>query len=394
MNTKRSHRPLTSGLWIESAKPVGRALQTVKSGTLAGLARRNSDGAKMLVTNLHVMAGLNSGMFRDPLGTEEMYQELVDPSKKVGDSLAWVQLVEGQDNTADLAMCELEAGVDAEFILHDSPHSRRQVIEGVKEPKEGMTLTMMGAVGGEGTVTVKAVGETRTVGGKTFTGVVRLDSSQRPNMPGDSGSACLFKESDGRYRMACIAFARATSTGVETWAFPASVAERELGITFGVPKKEQLRNGINLASKHLLRSTGPALKPNSSTGTIEEDWDTVVAGQTVGDAPIVCVVPTTGSITKGTPVTDRMGVTYTPVRLPGGLSAYKYFQPNNDQYAEIVASSITHDRNGSPKSTTSWARVKFIDKEQDQHYQDVADLEVRKINNGVLRSVRLNSSTR
>ena len=360
-------------------KPVGSALQALQSGTLTGLARRNSDGAKMLVTNLHVMASLNNGMFRDPLSTEEMYQELVDASKKVGDSLAWVQLVDGQDNTADLAMCELEAGVDAEFILHDSPHSRRQVIEGVKEPTTGMTLTMMGAVGGEGTVTVKAIGETRTIGGKTFTGVVRLDSSQRPNMPGDSGSACLFKENDGRYRMACIAFARATSTGFETWAFPVSVAEREMGITFGVPKKEQLRDGIDLASKHLLRSTGPALKPNSSTGAIEEDWSTVVAGQTVGDAPIVCVVPTTGAITNGTPVTDRMGVTYTPVRLQGGLSAYKYFQPNNDHYAEIVESRIIHDRNSSPKTTTSWVRVKFIDKEQDQHYQDIMEMEVRKI---------------
>ena len=146
-----------------------------------------------------------------------------------------------------------------------------------------------------------------------------------------------------------------------------------------MPNKQQLLNGIDLACKHLLRSTGPALKPNSSTGSIEEDWNTVIAGQTVGDAPIVCVVPIAGAITKGTPVTDQMGVTYTPVRLPGGLPAYKYFQPNNDHYATILDSRITHDRNSSPKTTTGWVRVKFIDKEQDAPYQDIADLEVRKI---------------
>ena len=146
-----------------------------------------------------------------------------------------------------------------------------------------------------------------------------------------------------------------------------------------MPTKEQLRDGINLASKHLLRSTDPTLKPNTSTGAVEEDWDSVVVGQSVGDAPIVCVVPNTGSITKGTPVTDRMGVTYTPVRLPGGLSAYKYFQPNNDYYATIVDNRLTHSRTSFPKTTTGWVRVKFIDKERPAGSQDVMELEVRKV---------------
>ena len=145
-----------------------------------------------------------------------------------------------------------------------------------------------------------------------------------------------------------------------------------------MPTKIQLLDGINLASKHLLRSTGPSLKPNSSTGAIEEDWETVVVGQSVGDAPIICVVPTTGTIGKQSQVTDVKGVTYTPVRLPGGLSAYKYFQPNNDHYATILDSRITHNWNGSPKTTTSWVRVKYIDKDQPDNSQDIIELEVRK----------------
>ena len=104
------------------------------------------------------------------------------------------------------------------------------------------------------------------------------------------------------------------------------------------------------------------LVPNRETGAIEENWNEMIAGQTPGDAPLVCVVPDGGVIQSGAPVTDLMGVTYTPVRLPGGLSAYRNFQPNNDHYAKIVESNITDDLNSSPKTTTAWAKGRFIDK--------------------------------
>ena len=275
-------------------------------------------------------------------------------------------------------MCELLPGVDAKFALHNHPdHDMRPVLAGVMEPTVDMELTVLGAGNGEGTVTVKQIDQTRLVDGVRFTGVTILDSSQRPILPGDSGAPCLFRHNAGRYRMSCIVLST-RGDGREGSAFRASIAERELGITFG-DRKKRLLDGIDLASKHLLRSTGPSLKPNSSTGAIEEDWSTVVAGQSAGDAPIVCVVPTTGTIAKGSPVTDAQGVTYTPVRLSGGLSAYRYFQPNNDHYAEILDSRITHERDSSPKTTTAWARVKFIDREQEAPYRDVADLEVRRM---------------
>ncbi len=51
------HRPLVSGIGIVSARRVNNQLQTITIGTLTGLATRNSDGKKMLVTNSHVMTG-------------------------------------------------------------------------------------------------------------------------------------------------------------------------------------------------------------------------------------------------------------------------------------------------------------------------------------------------
>ena len=43
------HRPLTAGIGVSDSDGT--------QGTLTGLATRRSDGKKVLVTNLHVMAG-------------------------------------------------------------------------------------------------------------------------------------------------------------------------------------------------------------------------------------------------------------------------------------------------------------------------------------------------
>ena len=108
-----------------------------------------------------------------------------------------------------------------------------------------------------------------------------------------------------------------------------------------MPTKAQLINGINLASAHLVRSVGPGLSAEPNTGAIVPDPTIAVVGQTVGDAPIVCVVPLPGSIiSHDSPVADEMGVTYTPVRLSDGLDGYKYYQPNNNYYAQIEAGRL------------------------------------------------------
>ena len=88
------------------------------------------------------------------------------------------------------------------------------------------------ASGGEGTVTVKNINDTERVDGRDFTGLVVLDARQRPIKPGDSGSACLSRVRDDRYKMSCIVFTRA-GNGFDGRAIPASVAESVLGITFG-----------------------------------------------------------------------------------------------------------------------------------------------------------------
>ena len=148
--TRDKHRPLVSGLLILSRIGATNTVH-VGSGTLTGLATRDSNGKKVLVTNLHVMAGDDDdGDFRNPSGTENMYQGLGNPRDKVGSSLVWEPLSFTGDNYVDVAMCELEDGVAAEFTLHDSPeHSDRKIIAGVVEPTKGMELTLLGALTGE-----------------------------------------------------------------------------------------------------------------------------------------------------------------------------------------------------------------------------------------------------
>ncbi len=51
--TRAYHRPLVSRIMVITAKQVENRIQNIGGGTLTGLATRNSDGKKMLVTNLH-----------------------------------------------------------------------------------------------------------------------------------------------------------------------------------------------------------------------------------------------------------------------------------------------------------------------------------------------------
>lgn len=279
--TNAYHRPLRSGIEIRSGKRVGGRLQSIGGGgTLTGLATRNSDGQKVLVTNLHVMTG---SVQTNPSGVEEMHQEAVAANKKVGsipawdpDNPAWVPILAGdnQSNVADVAYCELDENVDVNFTLHDHPtHTSRQIIEGVVEPvdddKNPMKLTMLGAVGGEGTVTVDEVNDTEVVNGRRFTGLTILDTSKRPVQPGDSGAACLSKVGENQYKMSCIEFASILPAGHQTWAFPASVAQRKLGITFGN------RPPVAKASVSSSRPNPGATVTLNGSGSADPDQDTL-----------------------------------------------------------------------------------------------------------------------
>ena len=192
--TNTEHGKLVSGLQIWAAKRVNGTLRPVVGpGTLTGLATRDSDGTKVLVTNLHVMTGTGRV---NPSGGEEMYHESVSANKKVGtvpvwdsNSPAWIPMVfgQGKTNVADVAICTLESGVDAEFAMHDSTdHSgaSRKIIEGVVEPKKGMQLTVLSAAGGEGTVTVRDIGDNEKIRDRNFVGLVTINAGQRLLQPG------------------------------------------------------------------------------------------------------------------------------------------------------------------------------------------------------------------
>ncbi len=222
--TNASHTTLLAGIGILASN--GNAGSPKGIGTLTGLATRDSDGEKVLVTNLHVVS-VNTWTIS---GGEVIYQG----GNKVGQIHSSIKVTSGGYNIADVATCEILSGVDAEFTLHDHPtHSQRTVVAGVVDPTEGMVLTMLGAKSGESTVTVKEINQIKQVDKFEFTGVTILDCSQEPVSHGDSGSPCLFSSSPSHYQMSCILFARHGIDDSIGYAFPASVAEKLLGITFG-----------------------------------------------------------------------------------------------------------------------------------------------------------------
>lgn len=231
------HRPVTSGLRIESAKMVNGVPEYTNFGTLTGLATRNSDGAKVLVTNKHVMTN-------DPdiilVGGEEMYQPTVARGHRLGklvddpNNPSHLPIEAVYDNIADIAYCLLDEDVETEFAMHDDgSHTNRLIAGKTKEPRPEMELTVLGAIGGEGVVTVCEVNQDLDMGGWGYKGITILDGSKRPIKRGDSGAPCLFRVKDDLYFMSCILFAKETLDDTIGYAFPASVAEKELGITFG-----------------------------------------------------------------------------------------------------------------------------------------------------------------
>ena len=74
--TRELHRPLQSGIKITSRRGGPLSTTYVGGGSLGALATRY-DGRKVLVTNLHVMAGITESggneFLRNPVGDEKMF---------------------------------------------------------------------------------------------------------------------------------------------------------------------------------------------------------------------------------------------------------------------------------------------------------------------------------
>ena len=146
---------------------------------------------------------------------------------------------------------ELDPCVEASFAPHNGNHNMGIVRPGLASFKENTTLTVLGGVSGEISAVVESISLTVPVPANSggmgtnlrFEGVVRLRSTTKPFKSGDSGDPCLAPDPDnpGVYRMSCIFFAALDDQDEDEdedssyigFAFPAWVAQQEMGITFG-----------------------------------------------------------------------------------------------------------------------------------------------------------------
>ena len=138
MRPWKQHRPLLCGLRIAAVSKNDDGTYTeVNKGTMGALAIRTSDNRKVLVTCHHVMA---DGIINNAASGVEMHQpDFTDriggtatysATTKVGtllDKVDWTNL----PNEVDVAICDLEPGVDAKHLLHLDPvHTARKIIQG------------------------------------------------------------------------------------------------------------------------------------------------------------------------------------------------------------------------------------------------------------------------
>ncbi len=256
---------LMAGLRIESGIPKPKRtnpsnIDAVGGGTLTGLATRNSDGAKVLVTCQHVMAGHDfrppfdskgqpTPYYQDAKGTEIMYHPTRASSNVVGTDLDMEPLTSSIDvhNRVDFAACEVKSGVKVGYLIHDPNHSGangthavRKIVSGVVEPEDAYTknldVVILGAETGESTSRVVVYDQitTRPIGGQTFRGVTHLSMPTTPVERGDSGGPALVKIQDGVYRMLGMVFGTDNELN-RVLVIPASTVQTEAGIVFGEP---------------------------------------------------------------------------------------------------------------------------------------------------------------
>ena len=141
---KARHRPLRGGIQvipgdvkytkdgnIESISQV-QTLQSEWVGTLSGLAIRNLDQVKVLVTNLHVLVGLSDpeGHYRNKTGREELFQGSLVEGDRVGGTVTGEIDLTGT-NEIDAGYCPLQSGVLVNYTLHDHPDAQDNSVHGV-----------------------------------------------------------------------------------------------------------------------------------------------------------------------------------------------------------------------------------------------------------------------
>ena len=151
----------------------------------------------------------------------------------------WVDYVPNAPNYVDIAIGPVASGVTTSYNLHDNPHSDRKIIEGTVEPEDGMPLLMLGGRTGEREITVHTADydDPSTAAVIFHNQILFKVPEDNPLIGGDSGAPLLYHVGNNQYKMCGIVFQSQDRDGIgkRTWglAFPASAAERLMGIIFG-----------------------------------------------------------------------------------------------------------------------------------------------------------------
>ena len=246
-------------------------------GTLGAIARRKSDLAKVLVTNVHVVSTHRNNYTVS--GNESIYQGGTAAGDKIGqlytktvNGVEKKSCAEGESNDnkliiypVDAAALALPTGADIEaltsFNVHfpnddDNHHvhvENRPIVGPAVDPTPGMRLIAVGAGGGLRTFTVleptpadnisldiqdRETGDPHATVYFDKTKNFTLSQSNEPSQPHDSGSPILWVDEHGNYRIVGIHFGGTDKNehghSTSGYASRASAIEEELGITFGI----------------------------------------------------------------------------------------------------------------------------------------------------------------
>ncbi len=301
------HDTIMSGLRIEAARPddsgVLSELRPAGGGTITAIAR-DQNGNPVVVTNAHVMTGLDHN---NPRGGETVHHPEFnsDNSKKIGEiplqdtdspMPTWVtRELSPIRNKLDAAYAGLDYGVEAHMVLHghgptdsdgNETHTARRIVPGTYDPVVGDTLLFLGRNSGEHEVTVEDVDtpgadeDPKVSGGFDFHQMILIRAAV-DLIGGDSGAG-LFKEiSPNEYQLSCIYFteyliARYQPDPLRGYACKASEVATALNITFGNPKPTAVPgNEQTVRPRATVRLNGGAsMDPEAQE--LEYKWEQVI----------------------------------------------------------------------------------------------------------------------
>ena len=302
---RTNHRPLRAGIGVTPN------LGIPGYGTLTGIARRNSDGVLVAVTNLHVVSdgvdgnGNPSTYYVDEQDSLHQWDAAQSGSRignlyantENGPVTSFIPVGSGDGaSLGDVAAVELATGVSATFDVHvhvpgTNNHRQVPIVAGTIDPVyvpnpeewEREFLTLFGATTGEHAVEVTshhdpenidiAVFSLRAADDRlySFQNVFRLDRSDPPSEAGDSGAPLLKMDEYGNFRMSAIYFAGKRPSYYDPYTqgycFPASVAERELGMTFGSQMPTAVAgNNFDVAAGGTIELNGSGSHSNETGG--------------------------------------------------------------------------------------------------------------------------------